>query len=108
MMLHDEGPCFAPRELRNSILLTHYGYWSAEPKPWGTYYDDNFLADPRFYQVRFLWIPSDACDAFGCLQIPSDPLGSLRIPSHPVSSTLIHSHPFSSPPRRPLASFSGT
>ena len=27
MMLHDEGPCFAPRELRSSILLTHYGYW---------------------------------------------------------------------------------
>ena len=43
MMLHDEGPCFCPRELRSSILLTHYGYWSKSPRPWGTYYDDNFM-----------------------------------------------------------------
>ncbi len=49
-MLHDEGPCFAPRELRSSILLTHYGYWSAKPRPWGTYYDDNFMQDPNFYR----------------------------------------------------------
>jgi hypothetical protein len=49
MMLHDEGPCFAPRELRTSILLTHYGYWAPQPRPWGTYYDDNFLADQKFY-----------------------------------------------------------
>ena len=32
-----------------SILLTHYGYYSATPRPWGTYYDDNFMQDPRFY-----------------------------------------------------------
>ena len=50
MMLHDEGPCFAPRELRTNILLTHYGYWSASPRPWGTYYDDNFMQDPAFYR----------------------------------------------------------
>ena len=57
MMLHDEGPCFAPRELRSSILLTHYGYWSLTPRPWGTYYDDNFMQDPRFY-ARHLGDPS--------------------------------------------------
>ena len=28
-MLHDEGPCFCPRALRPSILLTHYGYYAA-------------------------------------------------------------------------------
>ena len=50
MMLHDEGPCFAPREIRTSILLTHYGYWAPKPRPWGTYYDDNFMQDPRFYK----------------------------------------------------------
>jgi hypothetical protein len=50
MMLHDEGPCFCPREIRSSILLTHYGYHAAEPKPWGTFFDDNFLADRRFYE----------------------------------------------------------
>ena len=49
MMLHDEGPCFCPREIRSSILLTHYGYWSKNPRPWGTYYDDNFMQDPKFY-----------------------------------------------------------
>ena len=26
MLLHDEAPCFAPRELRPSLLLAHYGY----------------------------------------------------------------------------------
>jgi hypothetical protein len=49
MMLHDEGPCFCPREARNAILLTHYGYYAAVPKPWGTFFDDNFLANPEFY-----------------------------------------------------------
>jgi hypothetical protein len=74
MMLHDEGPCFCPRALRASILLTHYGSHARPAKPWGTcvtrlepqrrcvaslhparecrcrYYDDNFLADKAFYK----------------------------------------------------------
>ena len=49
LSLHDEGPCFAPREMRPAMLLTHYGYHAARPRPWGTYYDDNFMQDPRFY-----------------------------------------------------------
>lgn len=49
MMLHDEGPCFCPRDIRPAMLLTHYGYYSDHPRPWGTYYDDNFMQDPRFY-----------------------------------------------------------
>lgn len=48
-MLHDEGPCFCPREARSAILLTHYGYYAQVPRPWGTFYDDNFLADRGFY-----------------------------------------------------------
>ena len=63
MMLHDEGPCFAPRELRSAILLTHYGYWSAHPRPWGTYYDDNFMQDPRFY-ARHLGDPKRPTPCF--------------------------------------------
>ena len=63
LMLHDEGPCFAPRELRSSILLTHYGYWSAHPRPWGTYYDDNFMQDPNFYR-RHLGEPSHPTPCF--------------------------------------------
>ena len=35
LMLHDEGPCFCPRAIRPSVLLTHYGYWSETPKAWG-------------------------------------------------------------------------
>ena len=31
------------------MLLTHYGYYAQHPRPWGTYYDDNFMQDPRFY-----------------------------------------------------------
>ena len=31
------------------MLLTHYGYYAPHPRPWGTYYDDNFMQDPRFY-----------------------------------------------------------
>jgi hypothetical protein len=49
LSLHDEGPCFAPRDMRPAMLLTHYGYYAARPRPWGTYYDDNFMQDPRFY-----------------------------------------------------------
>ena len=49
LSLHDEGPCFAPREMRPAMLLTHYGYYAQHPRPWGTYYDDNFMQDPRFY-----------------------------------------------------------
>lgn len=63
MMLHDEGPCFAPRELRASILLTHYGYWSPKPRPWGTYYDDNFMQDPHFY-ARHIGDPSKPTPCF--------------------------------------------
>ena len=63
LMLHDEGPCFAPRELRTNILLTHYGYWTATPKPWGTYYDDNFMQDPRFY-ARHLGDPKHPTPCF--------------------------------------------
>ena len=53
MMLHDEGPCFCPRDIRPAMLLTHYGYYSKTPRPWGTYYDDNFMQDPSFYD-RYL------------------------------------------------------
>ena len=56
MMLHDEGPCFCPLAIRQSILLTHYGYYSETPKPWGTFYDDNFFADKGFYR-KFLGDP---------------------------------------------------
>ena len=49
LMLHDEGPCFCPRDIRPSILLTHYGYWASPARPWGTFDDDNFLLDRRFY-----------------------------------------------------------
>ncbi|KAL3929510.1 MAG: hypothetical protein SGPRY_001931 [Prymnesium sp.] len=61
MMLHDEGPCFCPRELRSSSLLTHYGYWAARPRPWGTYYDDNFLqaASSPHHTRRTLVQPPD-------------------------------------------------
>lgn len=31
------------------MLLTHYGYYAAVPQPWGTFFDDNFLAVPDFY-----------------------------------------------------------
>ncbi|KAL1519387.1 hypothetical protein AB1Y20_022912 [Prymnesium parvum] len=51
MMLHDEGPCLCPREIRPSILLTHYGYYAERPKAWTTFADDNFLSSPRFYQT---------------------------------------------------------
>ena len=47
LSLHDEGPCFAPREMRPAMLLTHYGYYAQRPRPWGTYYDDNFMQDPN-------------------------------------------------------------
>ena len=63
MMLHDEGPCFAPRELRTSILLTHYGYYHPKPRPWGTYYDDNFMQDPGFY-ARHLGDPKRPTPCF--------------------------------------------
>ena len=63
MMLHDEGPCFAPRELRSSILLTHYGYHEEPARPWGTFYDDNFLADKRFYR-RHLGAPEKPTRCF--------------------------------------------
>lgn len=53
LMLHDEGPCFAPRAIRPSILLTHYGYWAASPRAWGTFDDDHFLRFPGFYR-RYL------------------------------------------------------
>ncbi len=32
MMLHDEGPCFCPAQIRTSILLTHYGYYASPAK----------------------------------------------------------------------------
>ena len=32
MMLHDEGPCFCPAQIRASILLTHYGYYASPAK----------------------------------------------------------------------------
>lgn len=57
MMLHDEGPCFCPRDIRNSILLTHYGYFAEDPKPWTTFFDDNFLADRHFYQRHLSGYP---------------------------------------------------
>jgi hypothetical protein len=63
MMLHDEGPCFAPRELRSSILLTHYGYYDPHPRPWGTYYDDNFMQDPGFY-ARHIGNPKQPTPCF--------------------------------------------
>ena len=52
MMLHDEGPCFCPREIRRSILLTHYGYYAAPARQFGTFDDDLFLRDGRFYQAH--------------------------------------------------------
>ena len=63
LMLHDEGPCFCPLEIRPSILLTHYGYYAARPRPWGTYYDDNFLADKAFY-ARHLGDPARPTQCF--------------------------------------------
>ena len=36
MMLHDEGPCLCPKEIRPSILLSHYGYYANPPKAWTT------------------------------------------------------------------------
>ena len=62
-MLHDEGPCFCPREIRPSILLTHYGYWAARPRPWGTFDDDNFLRDRAFY-ARHLGDPDAPTPCF--------------------------------------------
>uniref|UniRef100_A0A7S4B6Y3 EGF-like domain-containing protein n=1 Tax=Chrysotila carterae TaxID=13221 RepID=A0A7S4B6Y3_CHRCT len=56
LMLHDEGPCFCPKAIRSSILLTHYGYYAASPRPWTTFDDDNFLLDRAFYQ-RYLGDP---------------------------------------------------
>jgi hypothetical protein len=53
LMLHDEGPCFCPKQLRSSILLTHYGYYARTPKSWGTFGDDLFLRHPGFYR-RYL------------------------------------------------------
>ena len=50
LMLHDEGPCFCPLEIRSSILLTHYGYYASSPQAWGTYDDDNFLRFKGFYE----------------------------------------------------------
>ncbi len=63
MMLHDEGPCFCPAQIRTSILLTHYGYYASPARPWGTYYDDNFLADPGFYS-RHLGDPESPTACF--------------------------------------------
>jgi hypothetical protein len=62
-MLHDEGPCFCPRALRPSILLTHYGYYAAKPRPWGTFADDNFLLDRGFY-ARHLGDPAAPTPCF--------------------------------------------
>jgi len=53
LMLHDEGPCFCPKAIRNSILLTHYGYYATTPKAWGTFGDDLFLRHHDFYR-RYL------------------------------------------------------
>lgn len=53
LMLHDEGPCFCPKQLRSSILLSHYGYYARTPKSWGTFADDLFLRYPVFYR-RYL------------------------------------------------------
>ena len=50
MMLHDEGPCLCPREIRPSILLTHYGYWAAPPRAWTTWLGDDWSSSPQFYQ----------------------------------------------------------
>ena len=73
MLLHDEAPCFAPRELRPSLLLTHYGYdarrgrlsWKQpddrphvdphapsirRPLSWSSYADDDWLRSPAFYE----------------------------------------------------------
>ena len=47
MMLHDEGPCLCPREIRSSILLTHYGYHADPPKPWTTWLGDDWLGGGR-------------------------------------------------------------
>ena len=49
MMLHDEGPCLCPREIRSSILLTHYGYHADPPKPWTTWLGDDWLSSTSFY-----------------------------------------------------------
>ena len=62
-MLHDEGPCFCPRALRPSILLTHYGYYAPTPRPWGTFADDNFLLDRGFY-ARHLGNPAAPTPCF--------------------------------------------
>ena len=43
-VLHDEGPCYVPRTIRNSILLTHYGYHTTRPCAWTTYKDDDWYA----------------------------------------------------------------
>jgi len=50
LMLHDEGPCFCPKEVRPSILLTHYGYYAQAPRQWGTFDDDLFLRHHEFYR----------------------------------------------------------
>jgi len=50
MLLHDEAPCFAPRELRPSLLLTHYGYDARRPLSWSSYADDDWLRSPAFYE----------------------------------------------------------
>jgi len=52
MMLHDEGPCFCPREIRPSILLTHYGYHASPARQFGTFDDDLFLRDGHFYRAH--------------------------------------------------------
>ena len=49
MMLHDEGPCHCPREIRPSLLLAHYGYYADPPKRWTAYLLDDWLASPAFY-----------------------------------------------------------
>lgn len=48
-MLHDEGPCFCPRALRSSMLLTHYGFFAKPSRQWTTYRDDGWLDEPDFY-----------------------------------------------------------
>ena len=63
LMLHDEGPCFCPREIRSSILLTHYGYYAQPAKPMGTFGDDNFLHDRGFYN-RWIGNADDPAQCF--------------------------------------------
>ena len=94
MMLHDEGPCFCPRELRSAILLTHYGYHKEVPRPWGTFFDDNFLADANFYRK---WIgdpnrPTQCFDGSKDLVIPPWKVLSFQGGVNPVVNTDRQTH----------------